>query len=119
MHGGQHENDTGASDLIAGPSEAMTWSRRGLFSERPLAGATPWSSTISRHAIAVLAIAVALVASKAAAAFLHVDPFVSLFLCAIMVVAWFGGFGPGLLATVLGFLVFDYYLVPPISGFTA
>ena len=119
MHRRQHENDAGASDLFVKPSEAATWSGPALFSGQPIAGVTPLSSTISRYAIAVLAIAGALVVSKASVAFLHIEPFVSLFLCAIMVVAWFGGFGPGLLATVLGFLVFDYYLVPPINGFTA
>ena len=48
--------------------------------------------------------------------FLHIEPFVSLFLCAIMVAAWFGGFGPGLLATAVGFLAFAYYLVPPLNS---
>src|ERR1700688_4116283 len=115
---GQNKNDAGASDLLVGPSEAATWSRSVMFSGQPIAGVAPWSFTISRYAIAVLAMAVALAASKAAVTFLHIEPFVSLFLCAIMVVAWFGGFGPGLLATVLGFLAFDYYLVSPINTFT-
>jgi PAS domain S-box-containing protein len=118
MHRRHHKNDARASDLFVGPSETATWSRPKLFTGHPIAGVAPWSSNISRYAIAVLAIAVALVASKAAVAFLHIEPFVSLFLCAIMVVAWFGGFGPGLLATVLGFLTFDYYLVAPINTFT-
>jgi C4-dicarboxylate-specific signal transduction histidine kinase len=39
---------------------------------------------------------------------------VSLFLCAIMFSAWFGGALPGLLAVVLGHLAFVYYFVPPI-----
>src|SRR5229473_533170 len=75
------------------------------------------SSAISRYAIAVLSIALVLFATQLAAVFLHIEPFVSLFLCAIMFVAWFGGFGPGLLATALAFLAFDYYLVPPINSF--
>ncbi len=75
------------------------------------------SSAISRYAIAVLSIALALVATQLADAFLHIEPFVSLFLCAIMFVAWFGGFGPGLLATALAFLAFYYYLIPPINSF--
>jgi len=39
---------------------------------------------------------------------------VSLFICAVMFSAWFGGFGPGLVATVLSILAFQYYFVPPI-----
>jgi PAS domain S-box-containing protein len=79
-----------------------------------------WSkpSTISRYAIAVLSIAMALVASHLVVVFLHTEPFVSLFLCAIMFVAWFGGVGPGLLATVLALLAFYYFLVPPINSFS-
>ena len=75
------------------------------------------SSAISRYAIAVLSIAVALGASHLSLAFLNTEPFVSLFLCAILFVAWFGGFGPGLFATALALLAFDYYLVPPINSF--
>ncbi|MGC2526426.1 MAG: PAS domain S-box protein [Candidatus Acidiferrum sp.] len=40
----------------------------------------------------------------------------SLFLCAILVSAWFGGNGPGLLATALAVLAFDYYFVLPIHS---
>jgi len=78
-----------------------------------------WSkpSAISRYAIAVLSIAIAVVVAQLAIVFLHTEPFVSLFLCAIMFVAWFGGFGPGLFASALALLAFDYYLVPPINSF--
>ena len=39
---------------------------------------------------------------------------VSLFLCAVMFSAWFGGFGPGLLAATLSILAFKYYYAPPL-----
>ncbi len=109
--------DGASVDLLVGSSRAAVWPRSGWFAEQPIAGIGRWPPTIARYAIAVLAIAVALAASKAAAAFLHVEPFVSLFLCAIMVVGRFGGFGPGLLSIGLGFLAFDYYLLPPVNGF--
>jgi K+-sensing histidine kinase KdpD len=32
-----------------------------------------------------------------------------------MLVAWFGGVGPGLLAAALAILAFDYYFVPPVN----
>jgi PAS domain S-box-containing protein len=82
----------------------------------PLLWWLKWSA-ISRYGIGVLSIVAAVVASEAAVAYLHTEPFVSLFLCAIMFVAWFCGFGPGLLSTALGVLAFDYYLVPHINSF--
>src|SRR5438445_8688066 len=41
-------------------------------------------------------------------------PHVSLFLCAVMFSAWFGGTRPGLLALVFSVLAFNYYFLPPI-----
>jgi PAS domain S-box-containing protein len=38
---------------------------------------------------------------------------VSVFLCAVMFATWFGGVGPGLLATTLSGLTFGYYFIPP------
>jgi Domain of unknown function (DUF4118) len=43
---------------------------------------------------------------------------VSLFLCAVMLSAWFGGFGPGLFAAALAVLAFYYYLVSPVHSFS-
>jgi PAS domain S-box-containing protein len=79
-----------------------------------------WSkpSAISRYAIAGLSVAIAVVAVRLVVIFLHTEPFVSVFLCTIMFVAWFGGFGPGLFATALSLWAFDYYLVAPINSFT-
>jgi PAS domain S-box-containing protein len=42
---------------------------------------------------------------------------VSLFLCAVMVSAWLGGFGPGLFATILSILTFNYYFLEPAYSF--
>ena len=39
---------------------------------------------------------------------------VPLFLCAVMLSAWFGGLRAGLLAAALSLLAFDYYFVPPL-----
>jgi PAS domain S-box-containing protein len=43
----------------------------------------------------------------------------SLFLCAVLVSAWFGGSGPGLLATALSALAFYYYFLSPIHSLAA
>jgi PAS domain S-box-containing protein len=44
-------------------------------------------------------------------------PIVALFLCSVMFSAWFGGVGPGLLATALSLLALDYYFVIPLYSF--
>jgi PAS domain S-box-containing protein len=51
--------------------------------------------------------------------YLQTAPFVSLFLFAIMFAAWFGGLRPGLVATALSILAFDYYFVSPIHSLVA
>lgn len=43
----------------------------------------------------------------------------SLFLCAVILSAWFGGAGPGLLATALSTLAFYYYFLPPTHSLDA
>ena len=65
------------------------------------------------YGIGVLSVAAALVISRLPAVHLQDAP-VSLFLCAIILSAWFGGVGPGLLATALSALAFNYYFLPPI-----
>ena len=67
------------------------------------------------HGIAVLSVAAALIISRLPAVHLQDAP-VSLFLCAVILSAWFGGVGPGLLATALSTLAFNYYFLPPIHS---
>src|SRR5882762_11275557 len=43
----------------------------------------------------------------------------SLFLCAILLGAWLGGAGPGLLATAISATLFYYYFLPPVHTFAA
>jgi PAS domain S-box-containing protein len=68
---------------------------------------------IWRYGIAVLAVAVALIISRWPPLHLQDSP-VSLFLCAVILSAWFGGAGPDLLSTALSALAFYYYFLPPI-----
>jgi PAS domain S-box-containing protein len=77
-----------------------------------------WSSWLSprdaqRYAVATLAIAVATGTSSVVTHYLQIDPYTSLFLCAIMFAAWYGGLGPGLSAVVLSILAFAYFFIPP------
>src|SRR5258708_12856159 len=78
----------------------------------------PVPPTISYYAMAVLSVAVAIVAAELITRLLQAEPIASSMLCAVIVAAWFGGFGPALLAIALALLAFHYYLVPPINSFT-
>src|SRR6267154_5950208 len=73
----------------------------------------PKPSGIWNYGIAVLSVAAALIISQWQPLHLEAAP-VSLFLCAVILSAWFGGVGPGLLATALSALAFNYYFLPPI-----
>jgi C4-dicarboxylate-specific signal transduction histidine kinase len=70
------------------------------------------------YGIAVLSVTAALVISRSPGLHLEYAP-VSLFLCAVMLSAWFGGFGAGLLATTLSSLAFYYYFLRPMYSFAA
>ena len=78
-----------------------------------------WSkpSTISYHAMAVLSVAVSIIVAQSVTRFLHAEAIASSMLCAVICAAWFGGFGPALLAIALALLAFHFYLLPPSSGF--
>jgi K+-sensing histidine kinase KdpD len=86
-----------------------------MYKPRPLRWPEP--SAISRYAIAVLSVAIAIVAAELLTRTLHTEPIASSMLCAVIFAAWFGGFGPGLLAIALSLLAVHYYLVPPVNSF--
>ncbi len=71
-----------------------------------------------RYGFAVLAVALALLLK------LLLDPLIEqetpflLVLAAVAVSAWFGGLGPGLLATVVAALAVDYFFLPPFNSFS-
>lgn len=76
------------------------------------------SSTISRYAMVVLTVAVAIIAAELITRLLSAEAIASSMLCAVIFAAWVGGLGPGLLAVTLALLAFHYYLVPPSGSFT-
>ncbi len=117
MNEGRGSSDAGASAVVVEASGAGRPALIPLSEDGTDTIGQLWS-TFSRYGIAVLSIAAAILAAKACVAFLNTEPFVSLFLCGIMVSAWFGGFGPGLLALALAVLAFDYYLLPPVGSFS-
>jgi PAS domain S-box-containing protein len=67
--------------------------------------------------MAVLSVAVAIIAAEFMARLLNAEPIASLMLCAVIFAAWFGGFGPALLAIAFALFAFHYYLVPPVNSF--
>ncbi|HEX9509237.1 MAG TPA: MEDS domain-containing protein [Puia sp.] len=68
---------------------------------------------ILNYLAAVLSVTAALILAKILGAHLATAP-ISLFLCAIMFSAWYGGVKPGLLAMALSLLAFRFYFVDPI-----
>src|SRR6266478_3941222 len=63
------------------------------------------------YVVAILSVTAAVVAGLLLERLLDTMPYVSLFLCAIMFTAWFGGLGPSLLATVAALVSFTYFFV--------
>lgn len=74
--------------------------------------------TIRGYAIAALSVCVALLISHWPPLHLESAP-VSLFLCAVIMSAWFGGAGPGSLAVGLSSLGFYYSFLSPVDSFIA
>jgi K+-sensing histidine kinase KdpD len=76
------------------------------------------SSSLQRYGIATLAVALVVLLK------LLLDPWITeqspflLLAGAVLVGAWFGGLGPGLLATALATIVADYVFLPPVGSFT-
>jgi PAS domain S-box-containing protein len=66
---------------------------------------------------AVASVAAALGVALAATAQLQLAPYTLLF-CAALIATWFGGLGPGLLATALSVLAFDFFFIEPINSLT-
>jgi C4-dicarboxylate-specific signal transduction histidine kinase len=77
----------------------------------------PSFAALLAYAVAILSVTTALVTGLLLDQFLQTMPYVSLFLCSIMFAAWFGGFGPSLLATGIAILLFTYYFVDPGGSF--
>ena len=67
--------------------------------------------------MAILSVATAIFATELITRLLHAEAIASSMLCAVIFAAWFGGFGPALLAIALALLGFHYYVAPPINSF--
>ena len=70
--------------------------------------------TLWRYGLAVVSVAVALLITKSLEQYTDITP---LFYGAIVISAWFGGMGPGLLAVALATIAIDYNFVEPLYTF--
>ncbi len=68
---------------------------------------------ILRYGIAILAVALALLLTQALWPLINPN-YTPFFFAAIVLSAWYGGLGPGLLATVLADAAVDYFFLPPL-----
>ncbi|MET3971341.1 PAS domain-containing protein [Bradyrhizobium sp. S3.9.1] len=84
--------------------------KSGFVRKRPGSLATP-------YLLAVLSVAAAIIAADVLTRLLNAEAIASALLCAVIVSAWIGGFGPSLLAIALALLAFHYYLAPPANSF--
>ena len=67
--------------------------------------------TLWRYGLAVITVSAALIITRFFEPYTDVTP---LFYAAVVISAWFGGMGPGLLAVALATIAIDYYFTPPL-----
>lgn len=84
-------------------TSAASWRRRGQMT--------------CHYAIAAVAVGTAVIGGLVFHRMSGFAPTASLFSCVIMFVAWFSGTAPGIVATVLTILAFDYFFLPPFNSF--
>lgn len=70
-------------------------------------------SAVMRYGVAVLAVAAAFAIRYLVYGDLVNRIVFTFFVPAALVAAWYGGLGPGILATALGLLLGDYFFMPP------
>jgi PAS domain S-box-containing protein len=68
------------------------------------------------YLIAILGVTAAVITNLLLESYLQASPTLFLHLCAIIFAAWLGGVGPGLAATALSVLAFDYFFLAPIHS---
>ncbi|WP_193197190.1 ATP-binding protein [Nostoc sp. MG11] len=82
-----------------------------------------WRSQLQGYSIAFLTVLLALLLTLLLWQLHRLNTIYPLFLAAVMVSSWYGGFNPGLLATFLSAIVCAYFLLPPfyslaVTGFS-
>src|SRR6202790_1763978 len=70
-----------------------------------------------KYAVTLVSVASAALTAWMLWPFWHSEAFASVFFCAIILSAWFGGFRQGLLGVTLSALAFDYFFLSPAHSF--
>src|SRR3954466_12358732 len=106
------------SNLVRRPGLIIQKGRARRMSKRNLPQKQPKPLTLVYWAMTFLSVAAAITAAELITRLLHAEAIASVLLCAVIVCAWLGGFGPACLAIALALLAFHYYLLSPINSFT-
>jgi len=77
-----------------------------------------WGNRVWAYSVALISTAFSLLVRMALHPWVKDDGPFLFFAPAVMFSAWFGGFGPGLLATAAGAMIADYYLLEPRGMFS-
>ena len=85
----------------------------------PMLKANWWTNPPSsvKYGVTLVAVASAVVVAWLLWHFWHSEAFASVFFCAIIFSAWFGGFRLGLLGVTVSALAFDYFFLSPTRSF--
>ena len=86
---------------------------RAIARTQEMPGARPEPSPVLRYGVAVAVTLAAIGISLLFQDYIQRTVFI-FFFGAVAVAAWYGGLGPGLVATVLGVVLVDYFLIPPL-----
>ncbi|MCC6174013.1 MAG: GAF domain-containing protein [Chloroflexi bacterium] len=100
------------ADPVPSDSEARGISRGGRSRLATMRLGRPILA--ARYGLPVVVSALALLLALALGPWVEGSPF-SLFLATVMLSAWYGGLGPGLLATILGGLISATFFLPPFA----
>ncbi|MFN6484696.1 MULTISPECIES: PAS domain S-box protein [unclassified Nostoc] len=92
--------------------KARVFKRQNLFAGGRDKGAFIWEQLL-HYGVALLSVALALWTTLLLDPYLTPTP-AALFFAAVMVSAWYGGLGPGLIATVLSTLAINYFFFKPL-----
>src|SRR6202051_642440 len=81
----------------------------------PMSKANWWTDPPSsvKYAVTLVSVASAVIVAWVLWHFWHSEAFASVFFCAIIFSAWFGGFRQGLLGVMVSALAFDYFFLSP------
>ena len=74
---------------------------------------TTWTTQLLQYGVAIVSVALAVASNFFFSPYLA-PTLTPPFFAAVMISAWYGGLGPGLLATLLSTLAINYFLVEPI-----